>query len=75
MVSTYIKKKKDFFWGEYEIIGELSFNAIPSCPDVMSCDACHTAVLTLAREVRARINVVFKMTAVTTTSETNTVNI
>ena len=34
-----------------------------------------TAVLALASEVRARINVVFKMTAVTTTSETNTVNI
>ena len=34
-----------------------------------------TAVLALAREVRARINVVFKMTAVTTTSETHTVNI
>ena len=34
-----------------------------------------TAVLALASEVRARMNVVFKMTAVTTTSETNTVNI
>ena len=34
-----------------------------------------TAVLALASEVRARINVVFKMTAVTTASETNTVNI
>ena len=34
-----------------------------------------TAVLALAKEVRARINVVFKMTAVTTASETNTVNI
>ena len=34
-----------------------------------------TAGLALAREVRARINVVFKMTAVTTASETNTVNI
>ena len=34
-----------------------------------------TELLALAREVRARINVVFKMTAVTTTSETNTVDI
>ena len=39
------------------------------------CNQGSTAVLALASEVRARINVVFKMTAVTTASETNTVNI